>query len=139
MFGTTDAFGLDIEGRFAIVQANGWFPRSGKGPARAVRRDSDSRDAAWLFGLEAYLELLNSRVFYMIVREYSVVVAGGQYELAPKYVNDMPMPDLWTLLSRDPYAMELARRATEANGPEARDQFAAYAYGTAIEDWPGPG
>ena len=90
----------------------------------------------WLFSLQAYLELLNSRVFHMIVREYSVGVAGGQYELAPKYVNAMPMPDLWALFGRDPYATELARRSIGANDHEVRDQFAAYAYGTAIEDWP---
>ena len=137
MFGTTGAFGLDADGRFAIVQANGWFPRKGKVSGGGVGKVSISRDAlAWLFGLQAYLELLNSRVFYMIIREYSVGVAGGQYELAPKYVNAMPMPDLWALLDRDPYATELARRATGANGREGRDQFAAYAYGTAIEDWP---
>lgn len=141
MFGTTDAFALDMEGSFAIVQANAWIPKR-----RKIARNEDNLTGspqgrfAETFVLQSYLELLNSYVFYMIVREYSVLVAGGQYELAPKYVKAIPMPNLWSLFDRDPYASDLANLAIETKAPEvrgtARDRFAAYAYGTALEEWP---
>jgi len=84
---------------------------------------------------------LNSRVAVALLREFSPHVAGGQLDLEHKYVRHVPMPNLATLLPADPalqlIASEISGRFGEALPDlEARDRFAAAAFGTSPSDWP---
>lgn len=137
MFGGVEAFGLDLDGVYAVVQGNVWAPRRS---ISSVRRDGEELPSEFFASvLSTYTALLNSEVFFLLVREFSVLVAGGQYELAPKYVSDIPLPNLADMLLEDPRLDAMMIAVSSSSGEsrkDARNALAAYAYGTTREDWP---
>jgi hypothetical protein len=131
-FGLFPAFALDLEGRFAIVQANAWMPTE----VLAAGYDDDALRAV----LTAYWWLLNSRVAVALLREYCPNVAGGQLDLEHKCVRHVPLPNLVRELEENPALQLLAssiRTRSEGRLPRIfdRDQFAAAAFGTNLTDW----
>jgi hypothetical protein len=77
-FGDEGSFGWDPGGEFAVVQGFGWLPK---------KRNISSKT-----GL-AYLALLNSPVFAVLLSAASNSVAGGQWDLSPRFVRRIPLPD----------------------------------------------
>lgn len=77
-FGDEGSFAWDPGGEFAVVQGFAWLP----GP----RNFTDK------VGL-AYLALLNSPVFGVLLSASSNSVAGGQWDLSPRFVRSIPLPD----------------------------------------------
>src|SRR5205823_3888515 len=78
-FGKRGNFALDETGEFAVVGGDGWCWRG-----EAVRTDV----------LLAYLALLNSRVFERLLSVYCPRIKGTQFELAGRFVHNVPLPDL---------------------------------------------
>jgi hypothetical protein len=79
-FGDAGAFAWDETGEFVVVQGYGWLPRSKRGLGRS----------AWL----AYLALVNSRIFSLLLAASSNHVGGGQWNLSKRFVEPIPLPCL---------------------------------------------
>jgi adenine-specific DNA-methyltransferase len=84
-FGDMGSFAWDATGDFVIVQGFGWFPKKTKSNALFSRK----------IGF-AYLSILNSSVFSELLSATSNHVGGGQWNLSKKFVDDIPMPDLFS-------------------------------------------
>jgi SAM-dependent methyltransferase len=130
--GLYPAFARDLEGRFAVVQANAWIPDealAGGGGDEALREI-----------LTAYWWMLNSRIAIALLREYCPNVAGGQLDLEHKYVKHVPLPHLPKQFQQNPSLQVLAssirtRHQNRLPTISDRDQFAAAAFGTSVSDW----
>jgi hypothetical protein len=79
-FGRSGNFAYDASGEYAVVQGNAWFWKGGR---------FDDTGLPW-----AYVAILNSRLFELILDYFCPRVQGGQYELYWKYTQHVLMPDL---------------------------------------------
>ena len=79
-FGESGAFAWDGTGRFIVVQGFGWLP------AEDAERAFSQKAAL------AYLALFNSRFFSRLLSATSNHVGGGQWDLSPRFVNEIPIP-----------------------------------------------
>ncbi len=84
-FGDRGSFAWDTSGHFVVVQGYGWLPKSGK-------RASGLTESIAL----SYLGVLNSGIFSKLLAAVSNNVAGGQWNLSPRFVNGVPLPDLFS-------------------------------------------
>lgn len=80
-FGGAGSFAWDATGDYVVVQGHAWSPRADLEPK-----------ANW--GLR-YLSLLNSPLIEDLLSAVSNNVSGGQWDLAPRFVNSLPMPNLF--------------------------------------------
>jgi adenine-specific DNA-methyltransferase len=84
-YGDIGAFGWDAKGDFVVLGGYAWLPRP---PLKSAGR----------FPLKSglsYLALLNSPVFFELVASSSSrKVGGGQWDLANKYLERVPLPKL---------------------------------------------
>lgn len=124
-YGGPGDFAFDTTGEYVVVQGCAWSWR---------RRNPSFFDQSPL--PLAYLALLNSTVFAVLLSVYCRRVQGGQFELAKKYVAPIPLPDLATVDSATVATAErLAEfgRSIQQNGLRAiikdLDRIAASAYG----------
>ncbi|MEP3124141.1 MULTISPECIES: N-6 DNA methylase [Alphaproteobacteria] len=104
-FGGLGGFATDLRAEFVTVQGFAWLPKwesdfGGDDQVEVV-------PAADL--LCAYSALLNSGRFSKILEFYSTHVAGGQFDLSPRYVNNVVVPNL-VELARDQRAGRLIAR-----------------------------
>lgn len=83
-------FAVDERGDRAVVQGYGWVPNW---KSIGVGLSAEER----LMALHAYAYLFSSEFFLSLVQSVSVNIAGGQYDLAPKYINTLPIP-YWSAL-----------------------------------------
>ena len=106
-FGGTGGFAIDPAPRYLVVQGYAWF-------LKFSPLINDIEDEESMLALEdllcAYLSILNSRRFSKVLELFSPQVAGGQFNLSPKYVNHVPIFDL-ALLADD--RMDLVYRLVE--------------------------
>lgn len=101
-FGSPGSFALDLQGIFAVVQGYAWFPRAdATGLEVAGVEDEGGYDPAAVAAttilpelLPAFAALFNSEPFHTVLRLFSSYVGGGQYDLSPRFVNKVPVPDL---------------------------------------------
>lgn len=131
-FGLYPAFARDLKVQFAPVQANAWIPTDTL--VRCAGKDA-LREA-----LTAYWWLLNSRIAVALLREYCPNVAGGQLDLEHKYVEHVPLPNLFVQFRENPALQVLASSIRTHNADRLPklselDQFAAAAFGTDVSDW----
>ena len=116
-FGGPGGFSTDIDGVFIVVQGFAWFPKwegsSGEDGDLVVfpRRQL----------LCAYAALMNSQRFGRILELFSPHVAGGQFDLSPRYVDAIPMPDLGTLASDERAGRLITRLAELGSEPRLSD------------------
>lgn len=105
-FGDAGSFAWDESGEYALVQGFAWLISSSTSWGESVESEEPGNtletmiDAKALY--KAYLALLNSSLFESLLQEYCPRVAGGQYDLSPRYVNHIPIPDLHTLSIDNP-------------------------------------
>lgn len=129
-FLATDSFAIDEDGSHVVVQGYSWLPRQ---PIWGASFDA-------LALLQDYVHILNSRVFFALLRENGRIVGGGQVDGAKNQVRKVPLPDLAALYLESP---ELELQARELRELDARerpsmpllDAFAAAAYRTQVEEW----
>ena len=94
-FGGPGAFAVDRDAEFVVVQGHAWILK--ENPEDAV--DSVALDDERV--LNAYCALLNSRYFRTLLDIFCPVVAGGQYDLSRRYVEQVPLPDLSVMFQSD--------------------------------------
>jgi adenine-specific DNA-methyltransferase len=93
-FGDPGSFAYDPDGKYVVVQGFAWRPR-----IHSLRRNIAL----------AYLALLNSQLFFILVSGRSDHVGGGQWNLSKKYVETLPLPDLAGKLVAGDVIEDLAR------------------------------
>jgi len=101
-FGAPGSFAVDMEGRYAVVQGYAWFPCIDSTEAGGLHGDDDdgedqvtpSTPAFPPELLPAFGALFNSEPFHAVLRLFSSYVGGGQYDLSPRFVKNVPIPDL---------------------------------------------
>jgi methylase of polypeptide subunit release factors len=92
-FGGSGRFACDKAGEFVVVQGHGWLWR--KTP---IGMDLEGElPNRWFFKSElssAYLAIFNSKVFERLLALFCPRVQGGQFDLANRFVDKIPIPDL---------------------------------------------
>jgi methylase of polypeptide subunit release factors len=132
-FIATDSFAVDDKGNHVVVQGYSWLPTQTLlgAPQEIV---SVLRD---------YSFLLNSRLFYALLRENGRIVGGGQVDGAKNQVRRVPLPDLPVMYLETPELEAKARalrdlESREWPSPSLLDEFASEAYRTRVEEWSAP-
>ena len=90
-FGGPSGFAVDLKPDFLVVQGYVWFLKTAQ-PADGEGEDEVALPVADL--LCAYTAIMNSRPFGSVLEIFSPHVAGGQFNLSPRYVGHIPIPDL---------------------------------------------
>lgn len=101
-FGAPGSFAFDPRGLYAVVQGYAWFPRTDAAVPDAVGAGDEEADEPATAELRtiptellpAFAALFNSEPFHTVLRLFSSYVGGGQYDLSPRFVNKVPVPDL---------------------------------------------
>lgn len=132
-FISTDSFAVDEDGSHVVVQGYSWLPK----PALL----NVPFDTVCL--LKDYTFLLNSRLFFALLRENGRIVAGGQVDGAKNQVRRVPLPDLPSIYLETPELERQAQALRELDTHERPaapllDAFTAAAFRTALEDWSEP-
>lgn len=105
-FGDAGSFVWDETGEYALVQGFAWLVRQFSDQSKlgieeylaSEEHDSEPEADVQTTIFTAYLALLNSSLFELLLAEFCPRVAGGQYDLSPRFVNRVPMPDLRSLV-----------------------------------------
>ncbi len=121
-FGGVGSFASDLDGAFVVVQGFGWLPRWIKPHVREAESDEHvliSNEDSLL--LTAYCALLNSQLFGRLLELHSAHVAGGQYDLSPRYVNEIPLPRLADLLIEERLGSVVTRLSELGSDPRPLD------------------
>src|SRR5207247_6776693 len=86
----------------------------------------------------AYMAVLNSDFFERILSFFCPRVGGGQYEVYPKYVDQLPIPDLSTATEQLTSRLACIGRAM-ATGDQVNDQevsaLVSNAFGVSELEW----
>lgn len=121
-FGRPGGFAVDWKGEYVVVQCFAWCLRD-----RELDRDIGYEEREEQGGLShrdilaAYNAVMNSRVFSRILSIWSPQVAGGQFDLSPRYVNEVPIPDILRL-ARDGVESRVVRQLADLGGaPQLSD------------------
>jgi len=80
-FGKRGAFAFDVKGDHVVINGYIWYPRN--------KAAFDARVAF------AYLAILNSTLFETLIGATSRQVSGGQWYLQNRFVDVIPLPDLF--------------------------------------------
>jgi len=86
-FGCRGAFAFDASGEYAVVQGNAWQWKGSR----------DLSTEEWF----AYLAVLNSPIFEAVIDYFSWQTQGGQYDLAKRFMENVPLPDMTLLAKRE--------------------------------------
>lgn len=125
-----ESFAVDGDGSFVVVQGYSWVPKQ---PVLGAPFDTTEL-------LQDYAFLLNSRLFFALLRENGRIVGGGQVDGAKNQVSRVPLPDLGTMYLETPELLDQARtlrKLDQSEQPSAQllDAFAAAAYRSSPEEW----
>ncbi len=91
-FGKAGYFAVDYEGKYVVERGHAWILKSNLFKNVDKNEDYPTFDSYEInYG---YLALFCSDSFNELLALYSKQIAGGQYYLASKFVNDIPIPDL---------------------------------------------
>ncbi len=145
-FGDAGSFAWDENGEYVIVQGFGWLARSLL-KQELVLLPEEARDEYWAIILDAYLALLNSSLFSLLLAEFCPHVAGGQYNFSKRFVDHIPMPNLAAFGLESPL-LGSAIRALAEEGKKIRlngldsvyqpytNRLVADVYRLPLESWP---
>jgi hypothetical protein len=116
-FGGAGGFATDLRAEYIIVQGFAWLP---KWATETVGEEEvEVLPASDL--ICAYAGLMNSRQFSKILELYSPHVAGGQFDLSPRYIDNLLVPNL-PELARDRRAeQQVARLSSLGRDPRLSD------------------
>ena len=133
-FGGPGGFAVDLKPDFLVVQGYVWFLKA----AQTTDETEEDETALPVADLVcAYNALMNSRRFGSVLEIFSPHVAGGQFNLSPRYVGHIPIPNLVDL-ARDERTgrlifrlVELGRepRFTEGSWRDLVDRITTELYG----------
>jgi adenine-specific DNA-methyltransferase len=143
-FGDSGAFALDLDGVYVVVQGFAWFLQNS---ILKVIDDfpEETQDSIREQVLYAYLAIVNSSLFSLLLAEFCPHVAGGQFNLSKRFVDHIPFPNLaedakspnlgpiiWSLAQegKSIHLGELSARISILN------ELVARIYRTALTSWP---
>jgi adenine-specific DNA-methyltransferase len=134
-----EGFAIDFNGRYAVVTGYAWQVRWSR---HRIAGDTDNRVRL----LKVFLNVLDSDIFFLLCREYSTVVSGGQVDLGPNQINSIPFPSFsFRVEASEALKAEHARMsptekmlAGEYLDLPDRNRLAAEYFGIPLEDWPLP-
>jgi hypothetical protein len=135
-FGGRGGFAYDTTGEFVCVHGYAWFPLIKEySPPEADPVDFHETDLPW-----AYVAILNSHPFEVLLSCFCSRVQGGQYNLSKHFVNNVPLPDLCREDVPADMVAELAKlgRIFSEGAPvndEQLSQLIARAYGVQLNEW----
>jgi predicted RNA methylase len=98
-FGDSGSFAYDEDSEFVVLQGYGWLWKR-QSPVVDVTGDEDDADVSASISFHethlpmAYLALLNSDVFELVLGCLCPRVQGGQFNLSKRFVENVPLPDL---------------------------------------------
>jgi hypothetical protein len=119
-FGGPGGFALDLMARFIVVQGFAWFLKQYPGKDTTAPHD-DAKDLPVTDVLAAYVAVMNSHPFRRLLEIFSPHVAGGQFDLSPRYVNAIPIPDVYALSGDEISGQLVSRLAAFGNSPRMTD------------------
>lgn len=90
-FGGSRAFAFDRSGDFVVVVGHAWVVKKGE-----VEREITDEEVYL-----AVLTYLSSSLACDLLEYFSIQVSGGQLDLSNRYVRNLPIPKLASLLPRD--------------------------------------
>ena len=135
-FGGPGGFSIDSIPRFLVVQGYVWFPKFGESDDERAKETVPLPIEDLLY---AYVAMMNSRRFGSVIELFSPHVAGGQFNLSPRYVKHIPIPNLAVLAGDERLGrlismlVELGRkrkpRVSERIWAELADQVTTELYG----------
>ena len=111
-FGRRGSFATDLDARYIVVQGYAWLPKWST---------TSSEPLLLADALAAYNAIMNSTPFGRLLEVFSPHVAGGQFNLSPRYVNHMPVPDLPALYDQEPTNPSITRLAELGHSPQISD------------------
>ena len=115
-FSGEGGFFPDLDAAYIPSTGFAWF-------AKSIIVDGLTDDFPLADILQAYAELFNSEEFSKTLQYYSPHVSGGQYDLSPRYVNNVPLPN-FTELILDPVKGEAVRELVRLATAELRSSIA---------------
>jgi adenine-specific DNA-methyltransferase len=125
MFGGLEMAAVDFAGEFLPLQAYAWLPNVEK-----IAVDKELHEAA----LWWYCRILNSRIFFLLRREWAAAItSGGQLDVSPKYVNEIPLP---TPSEGDLVHIVSLGRKIDVTATRANEEIVAGLYNTDLTSWP---
>lgn len=108
-FGKPGGFAMDLNARYIVVQGYAWLPKwTTTSPEHLPMEDA----------LAAYMAIMNSTPFGRLLEIFSPHVAGGQFNLSPRYVNHMPIPNLPSLFDQEPTNPTITHLAELGHSPQ---------------------
>jgi hypothetical protein len=128
-----DSFAVDEEGIHVVVQGSSWIPQP------PLTSNTDHLPSL----LVDYALLMNSRLFFLLLREFCRIVGGGQVEASQASTLTIPLPNLPLLYREFPQIAaeaDVLRNRNEISYPSMGelDRFAAAAYQTDVSEWTQP-
>jgi adenine-specific DNA-methyltransferase len=140
-FGRVGKFAFDSTGEYVIGQGFGWIVKDSY--ARSIGKKSITVDAVTSEIGPAYTALFNSRRFSQLLSYYTYRVMGGQFDLSPRFVNNIPVPDLITPAAVPAAIVDELRsigtKMSKGHWPtslDRLDELVASAYGVVPSLWP---
>ena len=135
-----EGFAVDFDGHHAVVTGYAWLPLWSKKRREFCERDHRVRS------LKVLVNVLDSDVFYLLVREHSSLVSGGQVDLSPAQIDRVAFPAFHRRWQESRVIRaEYDRMSTEPSvltgeylSIEGRNALAAEYYDVALEEWPLP-
>jgi adenine-specific DNA-methyltransferase len=108
-FGGPGGFALDVDSKFIVVQGFAWMPK--------WTDEVSGGDALSLRDLlAAFAAVFNSAPFGALLEYFSPHVAGGQFDLSPRYVDRVPIPNLLALATNKRFGKVIAALAELGRG-----------------------
>jgi hypothetical protein len=104
-FSGEGGFFADLHAEYLPSTGFAWLP---KAPLKSVNDHTFPVERL----LAVYAALFNSATFGRLLQYYAPHVSGGQFDLSPRYVNDVPLPDFAGLLV-DPVRGQSIRRLAD--------------------------
>ena len=92
-FGGPGGFAQDLEAQYVVVQGFAWFLKTREEDDEDTLEQVD-RDMTFRDTISAYVAVMNSNLFGRVLKVYCPHVMGGQFDLSPRYVYRVPIPDL---------------------------------------------
>lgn len=119
-FGGPGGFATDLDARYIVVQGFAWFPKWSS-PDEETDSGTEIQGLPIKEVLAAYMAMMNSSPFGRLLEIFSPHVAGGQFDLSPRYVNAIPIPHLSALAADERTGHLITRLAALGNKPRLSD------------------
>ena len=120
-FGGPGSFTVNFNQKYNVVQGYAWFPNSDFVDQLEGFGRNDI-DVSLEFYLSAYSSIFNSNTFCKFLSVYSSHVAGGQFNFSPRFVLEIPIPNV----------LQLSRNESDGS---VISQLANLALSERISDW----